>query len=136
MASCTHCLHLLYKPRLIHFEFFLFNQQTTSKTDKYKIVGDFCLLINKRVEFLDSRNQPCITTTLILQAIVPFFFAPQCLTFCDSNMKIIKLLYTLITKLMFCFKPLCVPLNYILKLKHNSQFLLKLTLFTFQLFHN
>jgi hypothetical protein len=31
---------------------------------------------------------------------------------------------------MFCFKPLCTPFNYLLKLNHNSHFLHKLTLFT------
>jgi hypothetical protein len=91
MASCTHCLHLLYKPSLIHLELFLFNQQTTSKTNKYGIVGDFHLLINKNIEFLNSSNQPCIMTTLILKAIVPFFLVSQCLTFCNWSMRIVKL---------------------------------------------
>ncbi len=83
MAFCTHCLHLLYKPSPVHLELFPFNQQTTSKTNKYGIVGDFYLLINKKVEFLNSSNQPCITTTFVLEAIVPFLLAPQCLTFYD-----------------------------------------------------
>jgi len=52
-------------------------------------------------------------------------------------MRIVKLLldiYPLITKFMFCFKPLYIPLNYLLKLNHNSEFLIKLNLFTLHFF--